>query len=31
MAYAITHPERVMALVLRGIFLLTKKELHWFY
>ena len=31
LAYAITHPERVEALVLRGIFLLTKKELHWFY
>jgi proline iminopeptidase len=31
LAYAITHPERVKALVLRGIFLLTKKELHWFY
>ncbi|MBU4237650.1 MAG: prolyl aminopeptidase, partial [Alphaproteobacteria bacterium] len=31
MAYAITHPERVLALVLRGIFLLTRKELHWFY
>jgi len=31
MAYAITHPERVIALLLRGIFLLTKKELHWFY
>jgi proline iminopeptidase len=31
MAYAITHPERVMALVLRGIFLLTQRELHWFY
>jgi len=31
MAYAITHPERVRALVLRGIFLLTKKELLWFY
>ncbi|MEE2849518.1 MAG: alpha/beta fold hydrolase, partial [Pseudomonadota bacterium] len=31
MAYAITHPERVSALLLRGIFLLTKKELHWFY
>ena len=31
MAYAITHPERVRALVLRGIFLLTRKELHWFY
>jgi proline iminopeptidase len=31
LAYAITHPERVKALILRGIFLLTKKELHWFY
>lgn len=31
MAYAITHPERVQALILRGIFLLTKMELHWFY
>ena len=31
MAYAITHPERVAALLLRGIFLLTKPELHWFY
>jgi proline iminopeptidase len=31
LAYAITHPERVTALVLRGIFLLTRKELLWFY
>ncbi|MFN4091890.1 MAG: prolyl aminopeptidase [Brevundimonas sp.] len=31
MAYAITHPERVHSLILRGIFLLTKKELRWFY
>lgn len=31
LAYAITHPERVLSLVLRGIFLLTQKELHWFY
>lgn len=31
LAYAITHPERVSALLLRGIFLLTKKELTWFY
>lgn len=31
LTYAVTHPERVKALVLRGIFLLTKKELHWFY
>lgn len=31
LAYAVTHPERAIALVLRGIFLLTKAELHWFY
>jgi proline iminopeptidase len=31
LAYAITHPERVEALVLRGVFLLTKRELAWFY
>jgi proline iminopeptidase len=31
LAYAITHPERVEALILRGIFLLTQKELRWFY
>jgi proline iminopeptidase len=31
LAYAITHPERVASLILRGIFLLTRKELHWFY
>jgi len=31
LAYAITHPERTASLILRGIFLLTKKELHWFY
>jgi proline iminopeptidase len=31
LAYAIKHPERVEALILRGIFLLTKKELSWFY
>jgi proline iminopeptidase len=30
-AYAIMHPERVESLVLRGIFLLTERELHWFY
>lgn len=29
--YAETHPERVMALVLRGIFLVTRQELCWFY
>ena len=31
LAYAVTHPERVEALVLRGVFLLTKAELAWFY
>ena len=31
LAYAITHPDRALSLVLRGIFLLTKPELHWFY
>ena len=31
LAYAVTHPERVEALVLRGVFLLRKRELAWFY
>jgi proline iminopeptidase len=31
LAYAITHPARVEALILRGIFLLTARELAWFY
>ena len=31
LAYAIKHPERVEALILRGIFLLTKREIDWFY
>lgn len=31
MAYAIKHPERVRAIVLRGIFLVRRKELLWFY
>ncbi len=29
--YAQTHPERVEALVLRGVFTMTKSELDWFY
>lgn len=29
--YAITHPDRVSHLVLRGVFLMTKAELKWFY
>jgi len=31
LAYAETHPRRVKALVLRGIFLLRRSELLWFY
>jgi proline iminopeptidase len=31
LAYAETHPERVIALVLRGIFLVRPKEIRWFY
>ncbi|WP_437313643.1 prolyl aminopeptidase [Sorangium sp. So ce385] len=31
LAYAEKHPERVTELVLRGIFLLRKQELEWFY
>ncbi|MBC8216564.1 MAG: prolyl aminopeptidase [Candidatus Marinimicrobia bacterium] len=31
MAYAETHSERVKGLILRGIFMLRNKELHWFY
>jgi proline iminopeptidase len=31
LAYAQTHPERVTGLILRGIFLLRRKELLWFY
>lgn len=31
LAYAEKHPERVTELVLRGIFLLRRQEIHWFY
>jgi proline iminopeptidase len=31
LAYGETHPERVSELVLRGIFMLRKAELDWFY
>lgn len=31
LAYAETHPERVTELVLRGIFMLRRWELEWFY
>ncbi|WP_319825229.1 prolyl aminopeptidase [Thalassovita sp.] len=29
--YAQEHPDRIRALVLRGVFLATQAELHWFY
>jgi proline iminopeptidase len=29
--YAIMHPDRVAHLVLRGVFLMTRTELDWFY
>jgi len=31
LTYAVTHPERVRFLVLRGIFLCRRKEIEWFY
>ncbi len=31
LAYAETHPDRVLGLILRGIFLTRRKELQWFY
>ncbi|KJS26030.1 MAG: proline iminopeptidase [Hyphomonadaceae bacterium BRH_c29] len=31
LAYAETHPEHVSELVLRGIYLLTKAEMDWYY
>jgi proline iminopeptidase len=31
LSYAEAHPERVAGLVLRGIFLLRKREIDWFY
>jgi len=31
LAYAQSHPQRVTELVLRGIFLLRRSELEWFY
>lgn len=31
LAYAQTHPDHVEALILRGIFLLRRRELEWFY
>ncbi len=31
LAYAETHPEHVSELIVRGIYLLTKRELDWYY
>ncbi len=31
LVYAQTHPDRVLGLVLRGIFLCRPKDIHWFY
>ena len=31
LTYSISHPERCKALVLRGIFMIRKKEIDWFY
>ncbi|MCR9143024.1 MAG: prolyl aminopeptidase [bacterium] len=31
LAYAETHPERVRSLTLRGIFMLRRREIDWFY
>ena len=31
LAYAQTHPDSVSEIILRGIFMLRKKELDWFY
>lgn len=31
LAYGVTHTQRVLGLVLRGIFLVSKAEIDWFY
>ncbi len=31
LTYAISHPEKVQHLILRGIFLCRPSEIHWFY
>ncbi|MBM2575317.1 prolyl aminopeptidase [Jannaschia sp. Os4] len=31
LVYGITHPERCLHLTLRGVFLMEKRELDWFY
>lgn len=31
LAYGVSHPENTLGLVLRGIFLVSKSEIQWFY
>ena len=31
LAYAVTHPERVLALIVRGIFLCRQRDFDWFF
>jgi len=31
LAYGVTHTDRTLALILRGIFLITEAEIQWFY
>ena len=31
LVYAQTHPEKVLGLILRGIFLCRPRDIHWFY
>src|SRR5690606_6344445 len=31
LAYAQAHPQRVMGMILRGIFLCRDEDIHWFY
>ncbi len=31
LAYAVTHPDHVLGLILRGIFLMRQREIDWFY
>lgn len=31
LVYAQTHPERILGLILRGIFLCRSQDFHWFY
>lgn len=30
-AYALTHPDRVLGMVLRGVCLMREREIHWMY